>query len=93
MAFYDWALANNYNENLSIDRIDVNKGYYPSNCRWTDAKTQANNQRNNHIIEYEGEKHSISEWADILNISRDVLYSRLKNGWSVRRAFMEQVHN
>lgn len=50
-AFYDWAIANGYDENApymkcTIDRIDNDKGYSPDNCRWVDAKTQNNNKSN-----------------------------------------------
>lgn len=53
-AFYDWAISNGYNKNLSIDRIDVNGNYEPSNCRWVDMKTQGNNRRNTVYLDFGG---------------------------------------
>lgn len=43
--FYNWAMQNGFSPNLTIDRIDNNKGYSPDNCRWVDYKTQRANQR------------------------------------------------
>ena len=90
-AFRDWAYANGYDENdkfLQIDRIDNNKGYSPENCRWTTPKENCNNRRNNHIIEYNGQKHTLSEWLDAIEgIKRQTVEKRICKGWSAEKAF------
>lgn len=50
--FMMWAKKNGYNDNLSIDRINNNEGYSPSNCRWATNVEQANNKRNNIIVSF-----------------------------------------
>ncbi len=81
--FYNWAMENGYKENLSIDRIDPNKNYEPSNCRWADIITQANNKRNNVYLTYKGETHTMPEWARILNLPYSTLANRRRKGKSV----------
>lgn len=46
-SFFEWALKNGYSDDLTIDRINNNKGYNPKNCKWSDEKTQARNTRRN----------------------------------------------
>ena len=77
--FRDWALQHGYAENLTIDRINNNGNYSPENCRWVDYKVQANNRRSNHLITFNGETHSVTEWSNIYKISAAVLYGRLRN--------------
>lgn len=61
--FYKWAYENGYKKGLTIERTDNNKNYSPDNCIFTSWVTQANNKRNNHIIEYGDEKMSMSDFC------------------------------
>ena len=89
-AFYDWSMANGYADNLTIDRIDNDSNYAPSNCRWVDIKTQANNKRNNHYITYNDETHTIKEWSELLNINYSTLHKRItKYKWEIEKAFTQ----
>ena len=78
--FYEWAMANGYNDTLTLDRIDVNGNYEPSNCRWITNLEQQRNKKNNRFIEINGEKKAVSEWANIYNLDRHTIYYRLDKG-------------
>lgn len=77
-AFKDFALSSGYSEDLSIDRIDNNKGYNPENCRWANAKVQSNNRRSCRIIEYQGMKKNMTQWAEYLNMPYKKFQSRVE---------------
>lgn len=82
MAFYNWAMTNGYKDNLSIDRIDFNGNYEPSNCRLATMGEQAQNKRNNIVLELNGEKHTIAEWSRITGFRAGTLQNRKYAGWS-----------
>lgn len=75
--FYYWSINNGYKDELTIDRIDVNGNYEPSNCRWTTQKVQQNNRTNNHNITYNGETHTMKQWAERLGIKYKTLERRI----------------
>lgn len=81
--FRDWAIKNGYSDDLSIDRIDANGDYEPSNCRWADKYQQANNKRNNIVLTYNGETLTMPQWARKLNLPYSTLADRRKKGKSV----------
>lgn len=85
--FYDWAMSNGYNDNLTIDRINNNGNYEPSNCRWADKKEQGRNKRNNIKVEYEGERICLSELAERVGIKWQTLFSRYQRGYRGDKLF------
>ena len=89
--FRDWALDHGYEERLTLDRIDDNGPYSPLNCRWATAREQCRNTRANHLLEFNGEKKPMIEWAEITGIGYATLARRIYSGWSVERALTEPV--
>jgi len=81
--FYYWAMSSGYSDDLTIDRIDVNGNYEPSNCRWATIFEQRNNMRSNVVLTYNGETHNLKQWADKLGLVYRALCSRYERGWSV----------
>lgn len=85
--FYEWSLANGYQKGLTIDRIDNNGDYAPSNCRWTTLSVQGNNTRRNHFITYNGETLTVAQWAEKTGIKYHKLKDRInKLGWTAEKA-------
>lgn len=79
-AFYNWATENGYEDGLTIDRIDVNGNYEPSNCRWATVKEQNRNTRNNVFVEYKGDKRCMTEWAEMMHVPLSTLRLHVRKG-------------
>ena len=82
MSFYNWSMNNGYDESLTIDRMDNNKGYSPDNCRWVDVKTQSNNTRRNVYLTYCGLTLTLAEWSRKLKVNRNTLKWRYRRGYT-----------
>lgn len=74
--FYNWSVANGFSEELSLDRIDNDKGYCPDNCRWATPRQQANNTARNVKIEYTGKVKTLSQWCRDLGLNYKLVYYR-----------------
>ena len=77
-------------DETSLDRIDVNGDYEPSNTRWATQERQSNNKRQNMYVEFNGEVKTATEWARQYGIGNKTLIYRLKNGWPIDRALTEK---
>ncbi|MCA4764682.1 hypothetical protein H8Z65_14130 [Mycobacterium avium subsp. hominissuis] len=87
--FKQWSLNNGYNENLSLERINNNQGYYPENCKWATVKQQGSNRRTNININRNGVTRTLKEWCEIEKVPYLKTYKRLKRGWDIERALKE----
>ena len=87
-SFKKWALENGYQDNLTIDRINTNGNYEPSNCRWVSMKEQCNNRTSNHLITYKGKTQNLKQWCIELNLNYGIMESRINRyKWSIEKAF------
>lgn len=95
--YLKWAMANGYDDSLTIDRIDVHGNYCPENCRFVDRKVQNNNKRSNVRYEAWGEVKTISEWLDdprCIVDNYNLVSERVKLlGWSLERAITTPNRN
>lgn len=82
--FREWAYCNGFEEGLTLDRIDNNGNYEPSNCRWVTMKEQSNNRRNSILIEVDGQALTISQWSDLTGIPYETIYCRYRRGLTGR---------
>lgn len=87
--FRNWAIGNGYKDGLTIDRINVDGNYEPSNCRWVTLKDQQNNTTRNRILEYKGLKMSMAQFADKYNISYSKFNKRIQMGWNIEKIIKE----
>ena len=90
--FEKWAIQNGFEENLTLDRIDVNGNYEPENCRWISQKEQMRNTRSNHLLTYNGYTKTMAEWSEITGIPYATLKQRInKYNYSVEKALTKPV--
>ena len=95
-SFYDWAMSTGYDPKAeygacTIERKNVNGDYEPSNCVWATSKQQANNTTTNHVLEWNGEKLTMSQWSDKTGIDACVISDRIGRGWDVEKTLTTPV--
>lgn len=85
-SFYDWSIANGYVPGLEIDRINNDKGYAPSNCRFTTCAEQSRNRNVCVLVMLNGVTRTVGEWAIIHGLKQSTVHGRLKRGWSIEES-------
>lgn len=94
----EWMVFDNFLKDMgfppddkTLDRLDNDDHYRPSNCRWATRIEQQNNMRSNHLITYQGQTKNITQWATHLCINKSTLAKRFGRGWPVNRALSTKV--
>lgn len=92
--FREWANSNGYKEGLSIERIDVNKNYEPSNCCWIQKNEQSKNKTNSIRVDYNNKIYTLNELCKEFNIDYDRLFYRLIVAkWDIETALKRKIQN
>lgn len=95
--FRDWAMANGYDPAAprgacTLDRVDNDGNYEPSNCRWVDMKEQMKNRPKRGVYyEYNGESYTLYDWAALTGIDFRSLRSRIRYGWDIEKALTTPI--
>lgn len=78
-------------DGYTLDRIDVNGDYEPSNCRWATMKEQQSNKRSNHVVLVDGNRMTLKQAAAHYGISYANLSYRLNSGWPFEKAISKSL--
>jgi hypothetical protein len=78
-------------DGMTLDRIDSNGNYEPSNCKWSTNKEQSTNRRNNVFLEFGGKRQTVMDWSRETGFSFAVIHQRIKLGWTVERALTQPI--
>lgn len=89
--FKEWAYNNGYSDSLTIERIKVNKGYNPGNCKWATHTEQANNRRSNKLLKIKGVTKTIAEWSRVSGTRQSRISDRIRLGWSAADAVFKHI--
>ena len=91
--FADWALANGYRDDLTIERIDVNGDYCPDNCTWITIRDQANNKRDTIWVDYHGRRVQLIKICNEKGLKYDAIHNRITvMGWDAEKAIDTPLH-
>lgn len=92
-SFYDWAILNGYEDGLTIERLDNNKGYSPDNCTFITKSEQSKNRRVNYRVNINGSVMCLYDACKHLYIDYSLVQNRIKNlGWDVDKALYTKIN-
>lgn len=77
-AFYDWAISSGYTDDLTIERIDVHKGYHPDNCTWIPMGEQYKNKTNTLMVLYQGISMTLVDFSAKIGMKYNTVHKKLK---------------
>lgn len=84
-------MASSYKQGLTLERIENDKDYVPSNCRWATKKEQANNRHTNRYLVCDGVRKTLVEFSELSGIKRTTIDARLNRGWDVKSAIFAPI--
>jgi hypothetical protein len=84
-------MGNKPEEDSTIERIDVNKGYNKENCIWLKRSKQGENRTDSVYVEWNGERKVLKQWATQFNIKLNTLHARLRKGYKPPELFLPKL--